>query len=123
MKNFRFFILTFTFFLGFYSCTSKIEKVYPPPEDLIPQNEMVDIIVDLHLMDAVLQSSQKRGDSEMESKKYYLYESILEKYDITREQFESSMEYYQQNLENIDAIYADVITKLSKLKSEAEIKN
>jgi len=123
MKLSRFVIWPSILFLMLLSCTSKIEKITPPPDNLIPQNTMVEIIVDLHLMDGVLQSSQKRGDREMESKKYYLYKSILEKYDITREQFESSMEYYQQDLETIDAIYADVVTELSKMKSETENEN
>ncbi|RLD55738.1 MAG: hypothetical protein DRJ05_12460, partial [Bacteroidetes bacterium] len=39
---------------------------------------------------------------------------------ISREQFESSMGFYQSDLEVMDEIYADVITKLSIMKSEME---
>ncbi|MBN2175336.1 MAG: DUF4296 domain-containing protein [Bacteroidales bacterium] len=120
MKSFQ--ILIFLLLLGYIitGCTSKIDEVGPPPPDLIPRDTMVNIIADIHLMDAIMQNAQKRGDDQLENKKIILYESIMEKHQITRDQFESSLEYYEQNLDVIDAIYADVITRLSKMKSGAE---
>ena len=44
----------------------------------------------------------------------------MEKYGITREQFETSFNYYLVDLDVMDNIYARAITKLSKMKSEVE---
>ena len=46
----------------------------------------------------------------------------MEKYGITRDKFERSMEYYQSDLKVLDEIYEEAITKLSKLKTE-EVQN
>ena len=101
-------------------CTEKVRKKQLPPDDHIPREEMVDIIVDMHLYDAIIWKEQKTKTRKIQYEKFFLYESILEKYQISREQFESSMDYYQSDLEVMDEIYADVITKLSIMKSEME---
>jgi len=120
MKPFRILVIFILVLFLMPGCTSKLDQVSPPPADLIPRDVMIDVLVDFHLYDAVLQSSTKRGDENKDYKKYFLYTSIVEKYNITREQFENSILYYQQDIEVMDAIYAEVITKLSKMKSEAE---
>jgi len=102
------------------NCTHKLEREVIPPDNLIPRNEMVDLIVDMKIYDAIVKAKQKKTPSEVDFAKYYIHNSILEKYDITRERFESSLAYYHQDLEVMDDIYADVITKLSKMKSEVE---
>ena len=81
---------------------------------------MVDIIVDMHIFDAVMASEQKKVGKKVQNQKYYLYNSIMEKHNITRERFEKSFKYYQHDFEVMDDIYADVITKLSIMKSEVE---
>lgn len=101
-------------------CTEKVRKKQLPPNDLIPREEMVDIIVDMHLYDAIIWKEQKTKTRKIQYEKFFLYESILEKYQISREQFESSMDYYQSDLDIMDDIYADVITRLSIIKSETE---
>lgn len=104
------------------NCTQSINKSFDPPEDLISREEMVNIIVDLEIYDAIINTESKKRDNKdtVNYKKYHLYNSILEKHDITRERFNQSYEYYQQDLEFLDGIYADVITRLSKMKSEAD---
>ncbi len=101
-------------------CTEKVRVKAIPPVNLIPRDEMVDVIVDMHLYDAIIWKEQKTKLKKIQVEKLFLYESILEKYHITKEQFESSMGFYQSDLEVLDEIYADVITKLSKMKSETE---
>ena len=105
------------------SCTQKIKDEAIPFENLIPREEMVDIIVDLQIYDAVISSQQKRkrNSKEIDYNKYFLHNSILNKYEITRDQFEKSFKYYQHDLGVLDEIFADAITKLSKMKSETEL--
>ncbi|OQX80362.1 MAG: hypothetical protein B6D61_02030 [Bacteroidetes bacterium 4484_249] len=104
-------------------CTQKIQDKAIPPENLIPREKMVDIIVDMELFDAVISSQQKKriNAKEIDNNKYFLHNSILNKYGITRDQFEKSFRYYQIDLDVIDEIFADAITKLSKMKSETEL--
>jgi hypothetical protein len=102
------------------SCTQKLNREAEAPADLIPRDTMVSIFVDLRLMDAVINYEQRQGNRQINDIKYYLHNSVLDKYGITREQFEQSFTYYQADLEVIDNIYADAITRLSKVKSQIE---
>ena len=107
-------------FLMVFGCTQKIETVVVPPENLIPQDEMVDIVVDLLFLDAILVKKQKKKSDDLDFSKYYLHNSILEKYNITRANFEDSFKYYSHDLKLMDEIYADAITKLSKMQGEID---
>ncbi|RLD61449.1 MAG: hypothetical protein DRJ05_02625 [Bacteroidetes bacterium] len=101
-------------------CTEKVRTKELPPDDLIPKEEMTDIIVDMHLFDAIIWKDQKTKTKKIQQKKHHLYKSILEKHNISREQFESSMAFYQSDLNMFDEIYEEAITKLSKMKAELE---
>ena len=116
---------TFTFMMlvlatALASCTDKLNKEVEPPADLIPRDTMVSIFVDFRLMDAVLNYEQRQGNRKLNEIKLYLHNSVLEKYGITREQFASSFDYYQTDMEVIDGIYADAITRLSMMKSTVD---
>lgn len=105
---------------GFAACTQKVNKPAEAPPDLIQRDTMVSIFVDLRLLDAVVNFEQRKGNRKLDTITYYLHNSIMEKYDITREQFQSSYTYYQSDMDVIDGIYIDAITRLSKLKAVTE---
>jgi hypothetical protein len=119
-KNNRTFYLILICILGLAACTDRVHDTPEPPEDLIPRDTMVSIFVDLRLMDAVVNYEQRLGNANVSEINYYLHNSIMEKYAITREQFERSFTYYQHDLEVIDGIYADAITRMTKMKSLME---
>ncbi|MCD4697971.1 MAG: DUF4296 domain-containing protein [Bacteroidales bacterium] len=88
---------------------------------MIHRDTMVDVIVDIRLFEASLVFDQKKGVKKFNDRKYFLHNSVMEKHSITREQFENSFTYYQNDLKVLDGIFADAITKLSKLKSQVEL--
>lgn len=106
--------------LVIFGCTQKIETVAEPPNNLITQDQMVDIVADLVILDAILIKKQKMKSDDLDSTKYYLHNSILVKYNISRESFDDSFNYYAYNLKTMDDIYAKAITKLSKMQGEIE---
>jgi len=112
----------FIAFLLCMGCRPSVEHPVSPPDDLIPRDEMIDIIVDFRLMEAILVTKQKSKAKDWDFTKYYTYNSVLEKHGITRERFERSHAYYQQDLKLMDEIYAEALARLSKMKSEPEKK-
>ena len=106
-----------------YSCTQKIDEKVVPPADLLPKEEMIDILTDFEIYDALMMTKQKNDRIHFEYDKLYFYNSILEKYNITRDRFQRSYTYYQEDHKQMDAIYEDVLTKLSKMKTETESGN
>lgn len=115
-------VIAVLIFLVWTGCTESINEKEPPPPDLIPRDTMVSIFVDLSLMDAVLIYDQKTNNRKVYDVKYYLHNSIMEKYGITRDQFERSFDYYEKDMKTLNGIYADAITRLSKMKSKTEHK-
>ncbi|MEZ5083871.1 MAG: DUF4296 domain-containing protein [Bacteroidales bacterium] len=113
--------LVFLISLLIWGCTTKLENHPDPPENLIHRDTMVNIIVDLRLFEAKLTFQQKKVSKTFGKYKLYLHNSVMEKYHIDRDQFDESFEYYQYDLKTLDGIYADAITRLSKIKSQVEI--
>jgi len=104
----------------FSNCTRSLKSKPNEPDDLIPRDTMVNIIADLRLMDGILVTKQRKGEHTFGDLKYYLNNSIMNKYNITRQQFDSSFYYYERDLKVLDGIFADAITKLSLMKSEPD---
>ncbi len=113
-------LLVITGIVIFSNCTKSLKSKSNEPVDLIPRDTMVNIIADLRLMDAMIVIKQRKGNSAINNLKYYLNNSIMNKYNITRPQFDSSFYYYERDLKVLDGIYADAITKLTMMKSEPE---
>ena len=109
-KNiFKFYLLSVV--LLFTACENKTEK--PVKEGIIPETKMVEIIVDLHLIDASI--NLKHFNKRKNSKKIIsYYASVLKKHACTRLEFDESMNYYSQEPERLDKIYDRVIQELSK---------
>ncbi|MFU8844524.1 MAG: DUF4296 domain-containing protein [Bacteroidales bacterium] len=101
-------------------CSTKIDKKPDAPADLIHRDTMVNIIADLTLMDAIVFFEQRQGTTKTNEISYFIHNSIMEKYHITRDRFERSFVYYQHDLAGFDKIMADVITRLTILKTETE---
>jgi len=95
-------------------CKNK-EQPVERPQNLIPRQEMINILVDIHLIEASLKTNYNRKLHKDEYTRYY-YNYLYDKYKISRENFDSSLAFYQQNIQSFDTLYADVITELSKIQ-------
>jgi hypothetical protein len=102
------------------ACTRRFNEKPLPPDDLIPQEQMADVILDFHVYDAIMNTLKRKPKKIRQEEGFYLYNSILEKHQVTREQFRASFKYYQSDIEIMDAIYAEVDRKLSLMKNEIE---
>ena len=94
-------------FLIFFSCSScSYENI--KPNDLIPEETMVDILYDMSLI-SVSKGINKRilENNGIKPKKY-----ILKKYNIDSLQFVVSNDYYSKDLERYLLIYETVLNKL-----------
>jgi len=96
-----------------FSCQEKVVEAPPP----INKEQMVNIITDIQLVEAKL-NYEKRDDVRKQKLTEKYYESVFSKYNISEEEFEESLYYYKKDIEALDQIYSDVITKLSKIESD-----
>lgn len=88
------------------------------PEYVIPHEKMVDLLVDIHIGESVVDVN--RRDYRNDSLKKGLKQSILAKHNITQEQLDTSLVWYGHNLEEYLEVYDDVISQLEKDVKDAE---
>jgi hypothetical protein len=83
------------------------------PAGLVPQDQMIQILADIHIADAVVdqKSGQQATNLPLTNA---LYTRIFQNYHITAAQYKASYKYYEVHPKLMDDIYTQVITELSK---------
>lgn len=104
--------LIFLFVFAFYSCNRQ-----QVPENVIPFDDMVDIIVDIHITDGIVTTSKIRRQL-IANDSTNFYNAIFDNYSYTRKDFDTSLYYYSKNINQYDLIYDEVLNRLSKIESE-----
>ena len=87
------------------------------PSDLIPQDKMIQVLVDIHVADAVVEHKLGTQTPNLPLTNA-LYERIYQNHGITAAQYKSSYKYYEAHPDLMDRIYTQVITELSKKEAE-----
>lgn len=105
------FICLLAVLLGGSSCNNNSKSKLPAY--VLDQETMAGIITDMHLIEAILAQKQISGELVLDSAQVY-YDSLFATYDIQRKHLDSSFVYYGSHPELLDAIYTQVITRLSK---------
>lgn len=110
MKQFITIILILIFII---SCTSN--TIYKKPENLISKDQMVNLLVDMHLA----QSAKTVKNIENKRKIDYMY-LVYEKYNIDSTRFKTSNFYYTTDIDEYNEILKKVQKRLQKLKKKFE---
>lgn len=94
-------------------------KKIPKPDDLIDRDKLVLVITDMEIAESTIREKLNLGQ-EIDGLQEEYYYAIFEKHDITKEQLDNSMAYYKQDLDELNDIYEEVITRLSVMESEVQ---
>lgn len=113
------FFLGLLLFATLFSCTEWLGKEPEKPENFIPRDTMVHILLDMQLLEEITAANIGTRD-EKEEERYFLFYSIMEKYNITREQFKENYYYYKDDFEALKSIYEDVGVLLEEMKNEID---
>jgi hypothetical protein len=84
---------------------------------------MVDILVDIHLTEAsliVANDSIARLNDTLQLR--IRFAQVFVKHDVTPDDFNSSLTYYLEHIEDLDKIYKEVIKKLTELEATLQPK-
>ena len=87
------------------------------PDYVIGEKDMVDLLVDVHKAEAVIESNYNQYSSKADKKK--LREAVFLKHGITQEQFDTNLVWYGHHIEDYMKIYEQVV---ERLKAENEEK-
>lgn len=98
-----------------FACGSDDEVIIP--EDVIPENEFVRLLTDIHLVEgAVGHIGRLEGTSVEET--YGIYRAVFENHGISQEEFERSFEFYSAHMQLMNSIYEQVYDELLRKQDE-----
>ncbi len=88
------------------------------PSGIIPPDTMIPLLVDMHLVEAAIQDKKDQKQDVTEMSVNY-YNVTFKKYNVTRNRFESSEDFYSLHPKLYREMYDQVMSDLSKKQSEA----
>jgi hypothetical protein len=87
------------------------------PSDIIQKEKMIQILVDVHVADAVLEN--KNGtDRRVPEQTTAIYTQIYKNHGITRAEFLKSYHYYETQPELMDKLYEELLSELSRRQAQ-----
>lgn len=88
------------------------------PDYVLSEKKMVDLLVDVHKAEAVIESNYNIYNNDADKKK--LREAVFLKHGITQEQFDTNLVWYGHHIEEYMTIYEQVIERLKAENEEAK---
>lgn len=82
--------------------------------DYMPFDTMVQVMADIHVIEAKTNLSNSKGLEEGKQKLYNDYEQVFFNHGITQKKFEDSHKYYSSNPELYNTLFEKVIEELNK---------
>ena len=101
-------ILILLLVLTFTACQKKKNIT---GDEFIERDVLVDVLVDIHLMDGVTQDRKFGRKYDVDS--IDIFTPILEKHQVSKQMFDTTMFVYSRYPELLDQVYNDVLIKLN----------
>ncbi|MEJ8801891.1 DUF4296 domain-containing protein [Pontibacter sp. H249] len=103
----RLFYILFCFSL--LACGNNEDKT---PANLLPQEKMVQVLTDIHIAEAQIESKIVYPDTALMVFNHQEKE-IFKKHGITEQEFRDTYNYYKENLKQMDKLYEIIVDTLS----------
>ncbi len=104
--------------VGLSSCYTENKPTIDPPESLMSEKLVIEILTDLQLAEGIISHNRLGKTSTKRSFKDSIYQVVFDNYQITAEQLYENLDYYNNDAEQMEKMYEQVLTNLSKYESE-----
>ena len=98
------------------SCAEERQQAVPIPDEVVSEETMVEVLVDLHLVEASL--SLKMMEDHRVAKDTAEFYNPYKKHKVTRKAFDESFKYYSSKPDKLSAIYEEVLNRLNQRQAE-----
>jgi len=107
MRRLVYLILAFVSLSVVASCIDR-------PEIVLDESELVDVLVDVHRAEGLLEMQERHSSHPDENELYQkeVMAAVLQKHGVTREQYDSSLMWYAQHLKLLTRVYGHVDERL-----------
>jgi len=97
------------------SCGGHKKELLPgrlSADSIIPLDEMIRVLVDVHLVEASLDlQKDRRGNVPLLTQNYYQW--LCRKYHMSNRRFRDNLNYYKMDTENFNKMYIEVVKNLN----------
>lgn len=91
------------------------------PAGVLDKESMIDLLVDINIAEASLRYGNVQhtmtGDSTYQKS---LYLEVFEKNKVKPDDFQKSLDYYSEHVDELNSIYTAVVEKLSSMQAELQ---
>ncbi len=98
------------------------KQVQEKPENLIGRSTMVKLIAESYLIESVVGMNPEDTLNRFKSTKEY-YKDLFDRYHVTREQFNKSIEYYMGDEEDAEKLLSEASALIMKKKQELALQD
>ena len=117
----RFHHIVFTCFCVIFLTACGAKDTVVPPENLLSETQMIDILTDVQLIEGELNFRRSEGE-DIQGRNNLYYDQLFEHYGITDSIFNENLRYYTEKpaiLERItDSVYKRLVKEQEKLKTK-----
>ena len=113
MKKYSIFL--FVVLICFVSACNK-KQLQKKPENLISTDKITDIISDILLIESMINTIPADSNKMQMINTYY--SDLFKRYNVTKEEFEESIDYYLSNEDDVAKIFDEVNVKLKDIEKE-----
>jgi hypothetical protein len=83
----------------------------PKPKNAIERDKFVEVLVDVHIAQALYTDRLRINIDSIESEPLYM--SVLEKHGVSEDAMAVTVKYYTRNPRKYDKVYAEVLSQIS----------
>jgi hypothetical protein len=102
--------------LLFFACQEGKKEA---PDFLLSEEEMVNVMVDMHLVETA-HNLKLMGTDTTYTEYLEKFNSIFDSHGVTKANFDSSLMYYTSSTEQMPAIYDKILEELYEMESEVK---
>ena len=96
------------------ACSSPKEGI---SEGILPEKELVSILKEVHLAEANFELLKTNGKELAQNTLLNNYQEIYSKYNIDKNEFQQTLEYYSNYPEKLERIYSKVLEGITEERS------
>lgn len=99
-----------------FACYSEI----PAQKAILSEEQLLPVLKEIHLAEALL--TEIVDKQQKDSMSHYYYQHILQQHNISKEDFDQSMNAYFSNPQALDSLYQKIIQAISDEKKQQDAK-
>lgn len=110
----QFYIYLISLFLVFVTTSCASEKGPLPPENLLSESKMIDVLTEICKVEARFQRRLSIRHTTNSELVLHNYNIVFEEQNVSIESFKNSYQYYEESAETMQHMYDSVIVRLTQ---------